>query len=193
MVTEAAERTRTGRLARGITLLKRAIAWIVDAVAITALTFLVVVVTGAVIGPTVTFHPNAPALQDTVQVDAAMLTLNAILTTMVSAAYVAVPLSVFGGSPAQLAMGLRVTDQDSGSMLTLRRALKRWILVFPPFATVAAFTAGAAPLGGIAWIAALAWYVVVAVTTVSSPTLQGLHDRLLGDVVHSKAWGRTCS
>jgi uncharacterized RDD family membrane protein YckC len=179
---------RTARGARGATLLKRTIAWIVDAVTITALAFLVVMASGALIGPTVTFHPDAAALRDTVHVDAAMLILNTILTTLVSAAYVSVPLSRLGGSPAQLAIGLRVTDENSGSMLTLGRALKRWILVFPPFATIAAFTAGVAPLGGIAWIAAIAWYLVVAVTTASSPTVRGLHDRLLGDVVHGKTF-----
>jgi uncharacterized RDD family membrane protein YckC len=166
------------------------LAWVVDAAFITVLVFAVVAASGALLGPTVHFHPDAPALRDTMTVDTGMLVLNAVLTAAVSAAYVVVPSSVLGASPGQLLWRLRVVDETDGSALSVARALKRWALVFPPFATLAAFGANAAPLATLIWGAEVAWYLVLVLTTVSSETSQGLHDRLVGDIVRSRgdAW-----
>jgi uncharacterized RDD family membrane protein YckC len=171
---------------RATTFLKRVVAWIIDVVALTILAFAVVAGADAVLGPTVQFHSDARELRDMISVDTGKLVLDALLTTAVSAIYVVVPWSTFGASLGQLMLGLRVGDDTDGSTLTVARAVKRWLLLFPPFATLAAFLVGVPPLAFVVWAVALVWYALLLVTTALSETSQGLHDRLVRDIVRSE-------
>jgi hypothetical protein len=110
--------------------------------------------------------------------------VDALFATAVSAAYFVLPWALLGGSPAQLALRLRVRGDAGGGALPVGRALARWILLFPPFATVSALAAGVPLVGWLVWAGALAWYLVLFLTTAWSETNQGLHDRLAGSVVH---------
>jgi len=176
----------TAKATRRRTLSKRIVAWVIDAAAITLLVVAVMLVAGAAFGPTVEFRPDAPALADAIAIDTPMLVLDAVLTTAVSAAYVVIPWAALGASPGQLLLRLRVEDERDGSPLTVGSAVKRWLLVFPPFATVAAFVAGTPPLATLVWAAAVVWYVLLLITTTLSETSQGVHDRLIRDVVRSR-------
>jgi hypothetical protein len=153
-------------------------------VLVTVLIFVVVSAVDAVLGPTVTFRPEAATLQDTVAVDKGLVVVDALFATAVSAAYFVLPWALLGGSPAQLALRLRVRGDAGGGALPVGRALARWILLFPPFATVSALAAGVPLVGWLVWAGALAWYLVLFLTTAWSETNQGLHDRLAGSVVH---------
>ncbi len=122
-------------------------------------------------------------LSDTVAVDTGMVVVNALVATGLSAAYFVIPWAVLGGSPGQLALGMRVRRDAGSETLTVGRAFARWILLFPPFATVSALTAGVSLLGWLVWGGAAAWYFVLLLTTAGSATKQGLHDRLARSVV----------
>jgi uncharacterized RDD family membrane protein YckC len=165
---------------------RRLLAWLIDVVLVTMLIFAAVAAVDAAFGPTVQIDPGAAALEDVVAADAGRVALNALVATLLSACYFAVPWATLGGSPAQLALGIRVRGRASGETLPIGRALVRWILLFPPFATVSALTAGMPLLGAVVWGAAVVWYCVLLLTTALSDTNQGLHDRIARTVVRKE-------
>ncbi len=166
---------------------RRSLAWLVDVVLVTLVIFVAVSAVGAVAGPTVGIHPEAATLEDVVAADLGRIVLDAVFATALSAAYFVLPWVLLGASPGQLALGMRVRDHAGGGPPPVGRALARWILLFPPFATVSALTAGLPVLGALVWSAAVAWYLVLLVTTARSETRQGLHDRIAATVVRRRA------
>jgi uncharacterized RDD family membrane protein YckC len=170
-------------------LARRSLAWVIDVILVTLLIFLAVSAVGAVVGPTVRIHPEAATLERVVAADLGMVVLDAVLATGLSAAYFVLPWALLGASPGQLALGLRVRDRDGDDGLPVGRALARWILLFPPFATVSALTAGTPVLGALIWSGAVVWYVVLLLTTARSETKQGLHDRVAATVVRRRRAG----
>jgi hypothetical protein len=164
---------------------RRSLAWIGDVALVTGLILLAVVVLRKAFGPTVTFHPEA-SLSNALQVDTAMVVLNATVATLLSASYFVISWAVLGGSPGQLVLGMRVRGESPGATLSLGQAITRWILLFPPFATLSVVTVRAPALGTLIWAGAVAWYLVLLVTTSRSASRQGLHDRVTGSVVHQR-------
>jgi hypothetical protein len=162
---------------------RRSLAWILDVALVTVLIFVGVAVVDAAFGPTVRTHRDAAALEDVLAAETGRVVLNALLATGLSVGYFVVPWAVLGGSPAQLALRMRVRGSTDGEPLPIGRALARWILLFPPFATVSALTAGMPLVGAFVWGAAVIWYVVLLLTTARSDTNQGLHDRIARSVV----------
>jgi RDD family len=165
---------------------RRSLAWIIDVVLVTVLIFIGVSLLDAAFGPAVRFEPDAATLSDTVAADMGMVVLNALLGTGLSAAYFVVPWALMGGSPAQLALRMRVRSDTDCEALPVWRAIARWILLFPPFATVSALTAGVPLLGWVVWGSALLWYLLLLVTIAQSETNQGLHDRIAHSVVRKR-------
>jgi hypothetical protein len=162
---------------------RRSLAWIVDVVLVTALVFGGVSIVDAALGPAVSFRPAAATLSDTVVVDKGDVAVEALFATVLSAAYFVIPWALLGASPAQLALRIRVRGDAGGETLPVGRAIARWILLFPPFATISALAAGVPLLGWFVWGSALAWYVVLLLSTARSASNQGLHDRISGTVV----------
>jgi hypothetical protein len=162
---------------------RRVLAWVLDVVVVAALIFVAVGVVDEILEPTVSVHPDAATLEDVLSADEGRVAVNAVLAAGLSACYFVVPWALVGGSPAQLALRMRVRGSRSDVSLTVGRALVRWILLFPPFATVSALSAGVPYVGALAWGIAVVWYLVLLVTTARSDTKQGLHDRLAGSVV----------
>jgi RDD family len=168
---------------------RRSLAWIADVVLVTVLIFVSVGIVDAAFGPTVRTHPEAAALEDVMTADVGRVVLNALLATALSAGYFVVPWAFLGGSPAQLALRMRVRGRPNGETLPLGRALARWILLFPPFATISALTAGMPLFAAVVWGTAVVWYVVLLLTTARSETKQGLHDRIARSVVRKRSPG----
>jgi hypothetical protein len=166
------------------TISRRLLAWAMDVVLVTVLIFVGVSIVDAVLGPAVSFRPEAAALPDTVAVDKGIVAVNALIATGLSAAYFVVPWALWGGSPAQLALRLRVRGRAGGEPLPVGRVITRWVLLFPPFGTVSALSAGVPLLGWFVWGGALVWYFVLLLTVARSETNRGLHDRLSGSVVY---------
>jgi hypothetical protein len=164
-------------------ILLRFAAWVIDTFSLTVLIFVAVSGVGEIVGPTVRFQPEAATLPDTVAVATSMVVVNALVATGLSAAYFVVPWTVLGGSLGQFALRLRVRPDTGGKTLPVGRAIARWILLFPPVATVSALATGVPLLGWLLWGGAAVWYVVLFLTTAASATKQGLHDRLARSVV----------
>jgi hypothetical protein len=162
---------------------RRLLAWSIDVVVVTVLIFVGVSAVDEVMGPAVRFHPEAAELTNVVTVSKGTVVVEALFATALSASYFAIPWTLLGGSPGQLALRMRVRTERNGQTLTVGRALARWILLFPPFATVSALTAGAPRVGWFVWGGALAWYLVLLLTAARSETNQGLHDRIARSVV----------
>ena len=162
---------------------RRSLAWIADVGLVTALVFGGVSILDAALGPAVSFRPEAATLSDTVVVDRGDVAVEALFASVLSAAYFVVPWALLGASPAQLALRIRVRGDADGETLPVGRGIARWILLFPPFATISALVAGVPLLGWFVWGSALAWYVVLLLSTARSASNRGLHDRIAGTVV----------
>jgi RDD family len=165
---------------------RRFLAWLLDLLAVTALVFVAVTLIDAVIGPTVEIRPDAATLPATVAVDRARLAFDAVVATGLSAAYFVVPWTLVGASLGQLALRIRVRRAGSDETLPVGRATARWLLLFPPVATVSAFTIGVPHLGWFLWGGLALWYAILFLTTAGSITRQGLHDRLARSVVSKR-------
>ena len=165
---------------------RRFLAWLIDLLAVTALVFVVVSLIDAAIGPTVEIRPDAATLPATVSVDRARLVLDAVVATGLSAAYFVAPWTLVGASLGQLALRIRVRRAGSDKTLPVGRATARWLLLFPPVATVSTFTTGVPHLGWFLWGGAALWWAILFLTTVASVTRQGLHDQLAGSVVSKR-------
>jgi hypothetical protein len=166
---------------------RRLLAWIIDVVVVTVLIFVGVSAVDEVVGPAVRFHPEAAELTNVVTVSKGIVVVEGLFAIALSAGYFAIPWTLLGGSPGQLALRMRVRSEKTGQTLTVGRALARWILLFPPFATVSALTAGVPLVGWFVWGSGLAWYLVLLLTAARSETNQGLHDRIVLSVVQRGA------
>jgi hypothetical protein len=165
---------------------RRFLAWLIDLVVVTALIFSAVSLVDVAVGPAVEIRPDAPTLRGTVSISRAKLVVDAVVATGLSAAYFVLPWTLVGASLGQRALRIRVRRAGSDKTLPGGRATARWLLLFPPFATVSAFTTGVPLLGWFLWGGAAVWYAMLFLTTVGSVTRQGLHDRLARSVVSKK-------
>jgi uncharacterized RDD family membrane protein YckC len=86
------------------------------------------------------------------------------------------------------AFGLQVGNAFDGRQLSIEQALKRWVLLGYPLGLVALIPQVAV----VAGLLSLILPIVLLVTTVASPTKQGLHDRFAGSAVVQPA-GRVSS
>jgi hypothetical protein len=154
-----------------------------DVLVFTVLVYVGVSVVDEVVGPAVRFRPEAALLIDVITVDKAAVMMLAAFATVLGASYFVIPWVLLGGSPVQVALRMRVRGDNGRETLTVGRALVRWVLLFPPFATVSALTAGVAGLGWFIWGSAPVWYLVLLVTAARSKTRQALHDRIARSVV----------
>jgi hypothetical protein len=162
---------------------RRALAWILDVVAVSLLVFIAFWVLDEAFEPTVRVHPEAATLQDVLSAGGARVAVNSALGTALSAGYFVASWVLLGATPAQLLFRMRVRREGQGVSIPTGRALLRWILLFPPFSTVFALTAGTPLVGVLVWPIAAAWYLVLLLTTVRSERRQGLHDRIADSVV----------
>jgi RDD family protein len=167
------------------------LAWVIDVLVVTLLIFVGVSAVDAVVGPAVHIRLEAAELTNVLTVDKGIVVVDAFVAAALGAGYFAVPWALLSGSPGQLALRMRVRTDTGGETLTLGRALARWILLFPPFATASALTAGVSLLGWVIWGCALVWYLVLLFTTVRSDSKQGLHDRIVHSIVSKRSPGAT--
>jgi RDD family protein len=103
-----------------------------------------------------------------------------LIFAVIGAAYFI--LSWSGGRRAtigQRLLHLQVGNAFDGLPLSTEQALRRWIGL-GSFLGLLAFIR---PIAGLASLAQLIWIVVLVITTVRSPTKQGLHDRFANSAV----------
>jgi uncharacterized RDD family membrane protein YckC len=96
-------------------------------------------------------------------------------------------------TPGQRVFKLQVGNAFDGAGLTTTQAVSRW-LVLGNILLLFAIVPG---LAGLASLAQLVWEIALLVTTVRSPTKQGLHDKfansaMVRPVNASNSWARAC-
>jgi uncharacterized RDD family membrane protein YckC len=106
------------------------------------------------------------------------------VTTILSFAFGAVYFIVFwtGGrraTPGQRAFQLQVGNAFDGRPLSIGQAFRRWAALGSPLGLL-----GLVPgLAGVAGLAALGWFTILFVSTATSATRQGFHDRFAKSAV----------
>lgn len=150
----------------------RFVAYVVDLL-------LVAIVTGIIAEPL--GWNVAPPVGEVADLDQAWVTTEyTVLATVLSALYFV--LSWSGGRRATLGQRLfkiQVGNAFDGRPLTLEQAVRRW-LGFGDFINVFGFTP---TLGLLTTGLLFFWTIVLLITTATSPTKQGLHDRIANTAV----------
>lgn len=165
---------------------RRLVACIIDIVILILVILVGASAINAVFGPTVRFNPTAVTPAGSAIVDNGLIVLNAIVANLLSAGYFVISWMILGASPAQLLLALQVRNETGGGTLSLSQAIIRWVLLFPPFGTVAFLMATVPGAGALIWASAPIWYLVLLTTTALSRSKQGVHDRLARSVVLRK-------
>lgn len=160
----------------------RLLAFAADAVLLTALLFTASLVSAATLGPVVRFLP-ATGTERYVLVDQERLIVAAIVSAVLSAAYFIVSWTALPMTPGQRLIGVRVGRAADLRRLTLGQAASRWLLLMGPLSLGALVATLLPGLRAPVDLATLAWWLILLLTTVRSPTKQGLHDRRAGSVV----------
>ncbi|MEX2203013.1 MAG: RDD family protein [Actinomycetota bacterium] len=159
----------------------RLIGYLLDAIILAILAFAGAVIVSLVFGPVVTFDLAA---DPTVSVDAGLALADVVLATAISAAYFIFTWRRFGGSPGHRLLGMRIWGEDHERPVTIGQGVVRWSFIGLPLGVQAAMSVVVAGLAdAVLSLTLLAWYLVLFVTTVRSPTKQGIHDRAAHTVV----------
>lgn len=160
----------------------RLLAFLLDAVLLTALLFAGAMVLRALLGPVVAFQqPGSAGAR--LSVDQGRLIVAAITNVALSAIYFAGTWIAASATPGQRLLGMRVESAMAGGRVTLGRAAGRWLLLMGPL-SLGAVAAAAAPVLGLSLsLAVLAWCLVLLSTTLRNPARQGVHDRWAGTIV----------
>lgn len=165
-------------------LLRRIVAFSIDAVLVTVVVFVVLTLVALAAGPTARLDLSDPSAA-AVNIDTLRAIVAALISAAVSGAYFITAWLRVGATPGQRLLALRVAASDGGPM-TPRAAAARWALLGAPLG-VAASAAVNAPLAfaGISLISA-AWLSALVLTTAFG---RGLHDRLARTTVERVSRG----
>ena len=151
----------------------RVIAYIIDAIILGIVGFIVGTLTLSVLGDNFLgfrFHNIVSSLA------------TAVIMLVVSAGYFIGMWTRMGGATVGMkVMKLSVRDASSGGPISQSQAINRWLLVAAPFAVSFVYVWGI--IGWLVWLAALGFQIYLLVTTAQSPTRQGFHDVRANTVV----------
>lgn len=158
----------------------RLVAFLLDAVLLSALVFVCAAVLSAVVGPAVEIDLGA---EERVTLDTSLLAVDGFVATAVSALFFLGGWLLFAGTPGQRLLGLRVVGRD-GRRLRLGQAAVRWLLVgAPPALAGLVMLALGGTADSLVYLAVWVWYLALFVSLARSPMKRGLHDRAAGSVV----------
>jgi uncharacterized RDD family membrane protein YckC len=167
--------------------LVRLVAYLVDAIIIAIVIYLVALVLRALLGPTIriTEFEGAPL----VRVDRLRSVVDVVSATTVAGAYFVVAWVRLGGTPMQRLFGMHVERLDDGGRLHARQAIGRWLVLGAPFGLISTLLFPTPLLGAILAVAIAVWYAVLFVTTARDRRKRGLHDRAAGSIVRRRRRG----
>lgn len=157
---------------------ERVIAYIIDAIILGIVGFIVSTLTlsvlgdnfGGIFGINVRVHNIVSSLA------------TAVIMLAVSAGYFIGMWTRMGGATVGMkVMKLSVRDATSGGPISQSQAMNRWLLVAAPFAVSFVYVWGI--IGWLVWLAALVYQIYLLVSTAQSPTRQGFHDVRANTVV----------
>jgi uncharacterized RDD family membrane protein YckC len=160
---------------------RRLAAYLVDAALVVAAGYLVAALLDAAIGPSVRLVVDGEIAR--VVVDAGRLTAQAVVVTLVSAAYFGVSWSRWSATPGQRLLGLRVLDVETLRPLRPGRSLARWATLGGPLGILAAVTIDSPFLWSLVAAAAIVLGFVLLVSTARTSTRRGVHDRVAKSIV----------
>ena len=157
----------------------RAIAYIIDAIILAIIGFIVAIVLGTIGLASVNLNVNSPTFG---QYNFVAGLIFALIATAINGAYFVYTWTTMRASPGQKVLGMQVGNASDGATLTMEQAIKRWIALGAPFSIAQALNP-LPGLGVIIGLASLGWFIALLVTTAQSPTKQGLHDQYANTVV----------
>jgi len=171
--------------------LPRFVAWFIDVLLLGIIGSVISVFTSSISGGSVdlaTLMGNAanPLQGDALGRFLLISFLAALLATLIDLGYFV--LLWTSGGRATLGMRLlklQVGNAVDGRTLTGALAFRRWLAM----GSWVGMFAVAPLVGGLASLALLAWQLVLLISTASSPTRQGLHDRAAGSAIVQPASG----
>ena len=105
------------------------------------------------------------------------------LAVVVSAVYCVGSWALIAATPGQLILGVRVKGVDFQKRLTPRASALRWFFLFGIFGLIGSVEVVAKGSEGLLMMVQGAWLGALLISTLQSPTRQGLHDRFAGSVV----------
>jgi uncharacterized RDD family membrane protein YckC len=164
----------------------RAIAYIIDAIILGIIGFVVAAVLDAVGLKTWTVNTNATNLGNLLNYNPVAGVVQAVVNTAIGAVYFIYTWRSMRASPGQRVLGMQVGNAADGATLTQDQAIKRWLALGAPFGIAQALNPFPG-LGILIGLAAFAWFIALLYTTATSPTKQGLHDKYAGTIVAKAA------
>lgn len=169
----------------------RLVAYLVDIVFLTILSFIGAVIISVLFGPVVTIDLST---DPRISFDQGLALLNGALSTIISAAYFIGTWRRLRGSPGHRLLRMRIGAEGDGGVVTYRQGVVRWLLLGLPLCLEASLTpviSGSAD--ALLILGLLVWYLVLLVGMARNPAKQGLHDRLAHTVVTKEGrvvpWG----
>jgi uncharacterized RDD family membrane protein YckC len=160
----------------------RVMAFIIDAIILFVINFIVFAILGAIGLNPWTPNPNATGLGDLLSYNPVVGLIQALVGLAVSAGYFIYTWTSMRGTPGQKMLGMQVGNAADGATLTMEQGLRRWIALFAPSVIAQALFPWPL-LGTIIGLAAFIWVIALIVTTAQSPTKQGLHDTFAKTIV----------
>ena len=167
--------------------LVRLVTYLVDALIIAIVIYLVALVLRALLGPTIriTEFEGVPR----VRVDRLRSVVDVVSATTVAGAYFMVSWVRLGGTPMQRLFGMHVERVDDGGRLHPRQAIGRWLLLGAPFGLISTLLFPTPLLSAILALAIAVWYGVLFITTARDRRKRGVHDRAAGSMVRRRRHG----
>jgi uncharacterized RDD family membrane protein YckC len=148
--------------------LRRLVAYVVDAI---LFGIVAIVVAIALVIPLVLAEPNIDPADPTLGVGVQ------IALSVVGALYFILTWRLMRGTPGQRMLGMFVGNAADGTPISWGMAVVRWLaLTLGPIPALIALIAPP-EIGAIAGLGSFVWSIILLVTTATSSTHQGLHDR----------------
>jgi uncharacterized RDD family membrane protein YckC len=147
----------------------RVIAYIIDAIIIGVINFLITIVLAAI-----GLNPFTADLSG-VTINIVGVILYAIIAFAISAAYFIYTWTRMRATIGMRVLGMQIGNAGDGQTMTTNQAGRRWFALFAPF-VLAQIASGFGFIGLIFSLAALGWVIYLLYTMAQSPTKQGFQD-----------------
>jgi uncharacterized RDD family membrane protein YckC len=156
----------------------RIIALIIDGIVLGIITMIVNTVVYGIVGQPVTFT----GMDTGIGFNMVALLVGAVVSLVLSAVYFVYSWTRMRATPGQKVLGMQVGNAPDGKTLTQEQALRRWAILFGPFA-IGQVVYVAPTIGMLLGLASIGYAIYLLYTTSQSPTKQGFHDQFAGTVV----------
>jgi uncharacterized RDD family membrane protein YckC len=151
----------------------RAIAMIIDVIAMLIVFFVIGVIAVAIFG--------VNAFGVSVATTTSLL-FQAVISYAIWAVYFIYTWVAMRGTPGMKLLGMQIGHEADGRTLTYQQAAVRFAVLFGPQIVIGLLAALVPSLGALGLLSFI-WLIVVLVTMAQSPTKQGIHDKYAQSMV----------